>query len=437
MITCPKCQHTRSSDDDPLIPDYQCPACGVVYAKVMPKNGRISQRIMENIKASSKPGNRSPAVFEANEKPPALASPKRIDSQPVVIKKNSQIQFGKILASVSLFLFKTLFGLLNLLLGKTPKKPHRTQHTKADNLQENSEKTYAIRYQDSAGVITDRKITIHEVEKRGKRIYFEAYCHLRNEDRTFAADNIVGEMQDVETGKNYLPIELFNPDPEWALVDKDAWEDLSDGYCNIYPVNARLKFDYIDSEGRKTSRTVDIKKMADRIDGARVWGHCFMRDANRVFRTQNMRNCINVETGELISDVFQYLHDSYQKSPIYALESLMEKEQAAMDVLFFIAKADGSIRAKELEHIARYCKEISHDRRITETMVKNLFMESMPPTATLFTQTVKKLVPRDAEFKEKLIDTAKAIVATQKTVHPVEKFALDLLQSTLMPGSKN
>lgn len=33
-IQCPKCHHTRTTQDDPLIPDYQCPACGVVYAKV-------------------------------------------------------------------------------------------------------------------------------------------------------------------------------------------------------------------------------------------------------------------------------------------------------------------------------------------------------------------------------------------------------------------
>lgn len=32
-MICPKCQHERTAADDPAIPDYQCPACGVIYAK--------------------------------------------------------------------------------------------------------------------------------------------------------------------------------------------------------------------------------------------------------------------------------------------------------------------------------------------------------------------------------------------------------------------
>lgn len=32
-IICPKCGHNRSNADDPSIPDYQCPACGIIYSK--------------------------------------------------------------------------------------------------------------------------------------------------------------------------------------------------------------------------------------------------------------------------------------------------------------------------------------------------------------------------------------------------------------------
>ncbi len=32
-MLCPKCRHPRTDQDDPLIPDYRCPACGIVYAK--------------------------------------------------------------------------------------------------------------------------------------------------------------------------------------------------------------------------------------------------------------------------------------------------------------------------------------------------------------------------------------------------------------------
>jgi len=33
MTTCPKCNHVRNADDDSETPGYQCPNCGVIYAK--------------------------------------------------------------------------------------------------------------------------------------------------------------------------------------------------------------------------------------------------------------------------------------------------------------------------------------------------------------------------------------------------------------------
>jgi len=35
-MICPKCGHKRRDKDDPNIPDYQCPACDVIYEKYRP-----------------------------------------------------------------------------------------------------------------------------------------------------------------------------------------------------------------------------------------------------------------------------------------------------------------------------------------------------------------------------------------------------------------
>jgi len=50
-MICPKCQHDRSDKDDPSIPEYQCPACGVVYAKYKPTTVKAesSEKIIKNI----------------------------------------------------------------------------------------------------------------------------------------------------------------------------------------------------------------------------------------------------------------------------------------------------------------------------------------------------------------------------------------------------
>ncbi|WP_456238248.1 WYL domain-containing protein [Methylomonas rapida] len=39
-------------------------------------------------------------------------------------------------------------------------------------------------------------------------MYLEAFCHLRNEIRTFSIDRIVGDMVNVSTGKSVRVVDL-------------------------------------------------------------------------------------------------------------------------------------------------------------------------------------------------------------------------------------
>lgn len=47
-MICPKCGYKRTTNDDPLIPDYQCPACGIIYEKYQQQSSTI--RVPDNDK---------------------------------------------------------------------------------------------------------------------------------------------------------------------------------------------------------------------------------------------------------------------------------------------------------------------------------------------------------------------------------------------------
>jgi len=69
-MICPKCNHQRSNNDDPLTPDYRCPACDIVYAKYKPPGSNvsdISSSVIANIQLTKK--QIKPAVFIADETP--------------------------------------------------------------------------------------------------------------------------------------------------------------------------------------------------------------------------------------------------------------------------------------------------------------------------------------------------------------------------------
>lgn len=63
-IICPKCGHVRSDNDDPLIPDWKCPSCGLIYTK-FPKSTK-------DLKIISEHAADGPANFIADETPASL-----------------------------------------------------------------------------------------------------------------------------------------------------------------------------------------------------------------------------------------------------------------------------------------------------------------------------------------------------------------------------
>lgn len=42
-MICPKCGHQRNVNDDPTIPDSQCPACGIYYIKYINRKSRVTR----------------------------------------------------------------------------------------------------------------------------------------------------------------------------------------------------------------------------------------------------------------------------------------------------------------------------------------------------------------------------------------------------------
>jgi uncharacterized membrane protein len=75
-----------------------------------------------------------------------------------------------------------------------------------------SNKRYFIEYQDVDGNITNRVITIKSIRREGYKVYIKAYCHLRDEKRTFLRDRIIGDIVDADTGE-IVNKEALEPPP--------------------------------------------------------------------------------------------------------------------------------------------------------------------------------------------------------------------------------
>lgn len=161
-----------------------------------------------------------------------------------------------------------------------------------------------------------------------------------------------------------------------------------------------------------------------------ISGHCHLREQYRTFRIFDIRHCHDTATGEVVENdnLPAYLDRLYKKTSRYTLDSLLNPDAPVLDILVFIAKADGKMMAPERAVIAAACKAFTHDLRITQEQVDNVLSR----TATLSLHSFKVAVGRinklgDETVKRKLLAASRTIIATQKKVTPGEQEALDYM----------
>lgn len=211
-------------------------------------------------------------------------------------------------------------------------------------------------------------------------------------------------------------------------LDTDAWEGSFWDASEPKPVNARLQLMYVDAQGAKSSRTVEVRQFGELPDTTLLIGKCLLRNATRTFRTDRIQQCVNDETGEIIDDVGAFLRGLYLQSPDRSMQTLQETELDVLKVLLFVGKADGQLRAPERHVIKETCIALTGDSRINDGAVRELLSSMDVPSRSAFNLAVGRLAKRASEHKGTVFTAATSIVATQKTVHPAEQEALDYIQ---------
>lgn len=245
------------------------------------------------------------------------------------------------------------------------------------------------------------------------------------------------------------------PDNE-APVDKDAWEDWdTNQYAPGMPEHklegVHLHISYVDREGSVTQRDVDIKKYVYNPEtGAGVlYAFCHLRQANRPFVFVRIRQASDPKTGEIIANIGQHLDRTYQATSRYAVEQFMKEHDAAMFVLFSLAKADGVLRAKERSIILQWAAlhGLTQEQALLtlEDQMKGWYF-----TKHSFYEAVKtvKNQSRPEGYMQSLWSIMQAIAASDKTQHPDETqllsyaarqwtTAVRLLDAIAQPADKN
>ncbi len=161
------------------------------------------------------------------------------------------------------------------------------------------------------------------------------------------------------------------------------WDD-----TNQVPVSASLKIDYINAKGENSSRNIHVT----RYDGS-VYLPAFsdFRQELRTYRIDRIKNCIDLETGEIVADLPERLLTKFCQTAYYLVQS-DDRIRQSLRILFYIGKADSQIRANARAVICEASRHISGNDLLTDDDINRAINSLPPPSSQAFKRAVGKLL---------------------------------------------
>lgn len=214
--------------------------------------------------------------------------------------------------------------------------------------------------------------------------------------------------------------------------EKDNWEQFDFYRAKMLPAKGRYRINYEDQRGLKTERDIEVKRVHECEGKYAIDAHCLLRNAHRSFLGERIEKAVNLDSGEIVEDLARDAIAQYGDSGEGRALSAIDKEWMGVAVLVFVCRADGQMRKAERTIVAEYLKRHCTDVLLDEAELDSAIKALGEPDHKEFKRIIRDLkAAGDRDRLTDLLDCAKRIVETQKTVAPMEKAALEILEEAV------
>lgn len=220
-----------------------------------------------------------------------------------------------------------------------------------------------------------------------------------------------------------------------AVPEKDNWErQAQTNVDDTSPLGAMLWIQYVDGNGASSERQISVVRFAPYVDGDLIIdAHCQARNGEmRTFLSSRVKQAIDLETGEILVDLNQWLLNRYQNAPHGRVTYAIKQHVVEIGALTFIARVAGKMSKKQREHIAAFIAALEAKSVLT------------PLDCELITQMVRDIEGTSAEYKcvkrslklasahhrSAFVECAKKIVLARKFASTIQQAILKELIDT-------
>lgn len=203
------------------------------------------------------------------------------------------------------------------------------------------------------------------------------------------------------------------------------------------PAVGRYRIEYVDAQGHKTERLIEVRSVQTVEGKHAILAKCMLRGANRTFIDDRIASAVNMDTGEVVASVATDAINNYAETDEGKAKAAESKawtaiagESDAVSALIYVCRADGQMRAPERAIVAEYVLGQVPHMQVDSAALDNVIKQCYGPVGHRDFQSLLKRVAqaKNREGLERLLFCAEQIVGTQKTIHPQEVAAIEMMR---------
>ena len=198
-----------------------------------------------------------------------------------------------------------------------------------------------------------------------------------------------------------------------------------------------LQIEYLDRRNNITGRRIILRRYIanTELTDAFLSAYCYLRDAGRYFFARRIQKCIDLDTGEIITDVPRYLEHKYWNSTEGIIEKIWNTLSNELRILIYAGKLDGALRKGKKQAIANYVLNITQEKRITEDDFIDSLQHTEAVTRYKFARLVGEMTAKPIEERQSIVDAVYLLLQSKKKMNAAEEEVIDYLKKKLKISS--
>lgn len=205
-----------------------------------------------------------------------------------------------------------------------------------------------------------------------------------------------------------------------------------------YRIEFELEINYTDRNGLSTTRQIKVNgyRISSNRKDAEIWGYCYLRNAGRTFYASRIKRCVDLETGEIITDIITFLEKKYYSSPMGQLDLWIERRKGEMDILVYVGRLDNQLRQNKKDIIIEYIIQKEPELTITPDIINLYLKDCGRVSKTMFGRLLTQLASSSEDVKAELIEVCNRIIETKKSKNMEEEKVIEHMKKRLLPKPK-